>query len=117
MAKTVRKSRVFAIILPLASELGVYVVYKRTEVSEDSGETSFIDVSSHKTKWPLGDRNELIALLKAVGLTVRFFDNEEKQWMDDSLSHGYVRVPGNRDGTWTPPRSVEDFEENYLKAL
>lgn len=63
-----------------------------------------------------GTKGALIELLKKAGLTVRFYDPEEKIWMDQSTQYGLTPAPGNRDGTWGVP-SLEIFEKDYLNAV
>lgn len=116
MSKKVTKSRVFAVVLTFGAELGAYFIHKRVEVEGDETRTG-LEIESHKTKWPATDRDSLIELLVTAGLTVRFFDREEAQWMDRSKAYGYVRAPGTRDGTWGPPTTVEDFEKDYLLTV
>lgn len=105
------KSRTFAVIINVGSSLGFYFLHKETRDGESKLKVKF-KVS------PLDSKNKdaLISLLSDAGLTVRFYDHEEKQWMDMSASVGYVPAPGNRDGTWGKP-SLEEFERDYLKVV
>ena len=60
---------------------------------------------------------EIIDLLVRAGMVVRFYDPEEKVWMDQSKVKGVTRAPGNRDGQWGFPTSLELFEKEYLDTL
>jgi len=60
-------------------------------------------------------QDRVIDLLVAAGLTVRYFDPEEQQWMDTSKERGVYRVAGNRDGTWGRP-DLASFEQDYLSV-
>lgn len=71
---------------------------------------------TQRGKFTGSDRDALIDLLVRAGLTVRFYDPEEKQWMDHSMLYGLVRAPGERDGTWGTP-SLEEFESDYLRTV
>jgi len=64
-------------------------------------------------KWPVEEKNALIELLVDAGLTVRFFQEDEHQWMDNSHQFGYIPAPGNRSGQWAFP-TIEEFERDYL---
>jgi hypothetical protein len=61
-------------------------------------------------RWPV---NELMDLLNVVGVEVRYYDPEEKQWMGYSERYGLTRTPGARDGTWSFP-TLQEFERDYL---
>lgn len=63
-----------------------------------------------------GQKDLLIKLLVKSGLTVRFYDPEEKNWMDISELYGVVRAPGSRDGTWGKP-DLDEFEKDYLPIV
>lgn len=117
MVKRVSKSKTFAVILTPGNALGVYFICKKTE-EEDGASSTFLDIQSLQTHdWTARDRNQVIELLKFAGLTVRYYDAEESQWMDDSRSYGLTRAPGSREGTWGPPTSIEEFQEYYLDSL
>lgn len=115
--KRVAKSRQFAVVLVLGNTMGAYFICRRTEQEDAEEAKTFLDINAYQSPWPPAQKDALIELLVKAGLTVRFYDPEEQQWMDNSLSYGYVRAPGNRDGTWGPPATVEEFEENYLRTL
>lgn len=116
MPKTIQKSRMFAVVLTFGGEVGAYFLHKRTEKDGEQTKT-YLDIQGHKLAFPVNYKDEVIDLLVKAGLTVRFYDQEEKQWMDHSVAYGYVRAPGNRDGTWGVPTTLEDFEENYLRVV
>jgi hypothetical protein len=59
------------------------------------------------------DRDAIIRLLTKAGITVRYYDPEEKKWMDQSESGGLEPAPGDRDGGWVQP-NLESFKEEYL---
>lgn len=118
MAKHVKKSRTFATVLVLGNELGAYFLCQKTETDQETGEqTTFLDIQSHRTNLEPKHKDDLIQMLVKAGLTVRFYDPEEKQWMDLSTSYGLVRAPGARDGTWGPPTTAEEFNEEYLGTV
>lgn len=58
---------------------------------------------------------ELTDLLVKAGLTVRFYDPEEKNWMDQSRAYGVLKAPGSRDGSWGDP-NLEEFDRDYLQS-
>lgn len=112
MATKVSKSRVFAVIVQDGLYQDVNFFWKRTA----DGVSTLEHQREVLQGWGGGNRDQLIALLTKAGLTVRFFDPEEKQWMDNSLVYGLVRAPGSRDGQWGPP-DLEQFEEEYLTTV
>jgi len=69
----------------------------------------------HPTSFGIGGtvRDEIIALLSKAGMIVRYYDPEEKKWLDQSVSEGLVPVPGQRDGGWVQP-DIETFKSEYL---
>jgi len=77
---------------------------------------SYLVMDTITTLWTRETKDQLIELLEAAGLTVRYYDSEEKQWMDKSMMYGLVRAPGDRDGRWgAPTRDV--FERDYLAVV
>lgn len=60
------------------------------------------------------DRTKVMQLLVEAGITVRYFDEGERTWMDWSLSGGVTAAPGNKDGTWHTP-SLDTFKKDYLR--
>lgn len=60
------------------------------------------------------NRDGVVKLLVWLGWNVRFFDEEEKEWVDVSKEEGSVTVKGNRDGSWGRP-TKEEFERDYLQ--
>jgi len=116
MTKQVRKSRVYAVVLTSGNQLGAYFMCRKTEVENGKEGEPFLDIQAHVTPWKVTEKAPLIDLLSKVGLTVRFFDPEESQWMEQSEQSGSVRVQGARDGSWGPPQTVAEFEETYLNA-
>lgn len=124
MMKKVKTSRKFAVLLNAGDVLGVYFVYHREETVEmpygqayaqvDWKTTKSLVVDDQLTNIPVSLKGALTTVLTAAGLTVRFFDDEEKQWMDVSKEQGSVRAPGNRDGSWGPPTNLVDLERDYL---
>jgi len=117
MAKQVQKSRVFAVVLAIGDQLGAYFLCAKTVTDEAGKKERFLDVEAYKSPWRPDHKDAMIQLLKTAGLTVRFYDPEEQRWMDHSAVHGLVGAPGPRDGTWGPPSTLEEFEENYLKTV
>ena len=65
------------------------------------------------TGFGVGERDQIIELLKAAGITVRYYDPEEKKWMDQSISGGLEPAPGQRDGSWVQP-DLPTFKKEYL---
>lgn len=115
--KQVLKSKTYAIVLVNGAQLGVYFLCRKTE-KEGEKSSTFLDLQGYKTpNWGPREKDSVIELLVKAGLTVRFFDPEESQWMDQSISYGLVRAPGTREGVWGPPLTVEDFERDYLATL
>jgi len=54
-----------------------------------------------------------VQLLVRAGCRVRYYDEEGKEWVEESLEDGVRVVSGSRDGTWGVP-SLEQFEKEYL---
>ena len=59
------------------------------------------------------DRDGIINLLYKLGVVIRFYDSEEKQWMEQGPD-GYYVASGNRDGTWQEP-TMDEFIHDYLR--
>jgi len=111
------KSKTFAVLLLEGERLGAYflvrVLHETVELQEGASVmVPYLSIETCETEWGWRDQNNLIKMLVAAGVTVRFFDKEEKQWMQFS-EEGYVQIPGNRDGSWIIPQ-LEDFERDYL---
>ena len=68
-----------------------------------------------RPRFGVGDKDLIIELLAKAGITVRYYDPEEKRWMDQSESGGLEVAPGDRDGGWTQP-NLEIFKREYLQA-
>lgn len=105
------KSRVFAVLIEAGIELHFYVMWRRSLPG-----TNERMLMERFKKFPLertSTKDDLIALLAVGGVTVRYFDRGERQWMDFSEQYGLVRVPGDRDGHWDKP-DLEAFERDYL---
>lgn len=110
----ITKSRTYAVVLTPGNKLGVYFLCTKTESNDRQAGEPYLDVQAHQTTLGAEAKSAIISLLVAAGLTVRFFDPEEQQWMDQSVALGYTRAPGNRDGSWGVPTSVREFQTNYL---
>lgn len=108
MALRVSKSRTFAVVALQGEGLKVISLWRK--VTE--GEPPVLEVQV-TASFPSAQRDLIIKLLVNSGITVRFYDSEEKCWMDQSRVYGVVRAPGSRDGTWGTP-SLEEFEREYL---
>jgi len=67
------------------------------------------------TPFGVNRRDDIIALLSKAGITVRYYDQEEKKWMDQSETDGLVPAPGQRDGSWSQP-SLDEFKLEYMRA-
>lgn len=105
------KSRTFAV---LKQGLGFVDVTFLVRVASTGINTETKKELDHKNKriWSL-NQDVLVDFLVAAGLTVRYYDPEEKQWMDQSFLYGVVVAPGARDGAWGMP-TLEEFETSYL---
>lgn len=106
----VRKSRAFAIVLDQPEYLGFYFLQK-VETEDDLPKLILRD---HYVPSGL-EKDDLIELLKKVGLTVRFYDREEKCWKEVSEDRGVEAVPGPRDGTFGLPQNTQDFDQFFLR--
>lgn len=114
MSESYRKSRTFAVVLTYGETLGVYFLWKQTGTRSAQKSLEF---NTCETPWPVGDKDTLIDLFVKAGLTVRFYDEEEKQWMDHSKIYGLIRAPGSRDGQWGFPTTIEQFEAEFLATV
>jgi hypothetical protein len=114
MATRVSNSRRFAVVMTYGATMGVYFLWKRTEV--ETGTSSLENEAYQFPKEWGPEKDSIIELLKKAGLTVRYFDREEKQWMDQSSQYGLTPAPGRRDGGWDFP-NLETFERDYLNAV
>jgi len=56
---------------------------------------------------------DLTHILKMAGCRVRYYDEEGKEWVEESIQAGAKVVNGDRDGSWNVP-NIEDFEKHYL---
>jgi len=56
---------------------------------------------------------DLVYILRMGGHRVRYYDEEGKEWVEESIQSGTKVVNGDRDGSWNVP-SLEDFEKYYL---
>lgn len=116
MAKKQTKSPTFA-ILPYRQDRhqDVHLYYIVKERRPDGFMGEVLEWKYHQTSFGIGDtvRDQIIALLSKAGVTVRYYDPEEKKWMDQSESNGLVPAPGQRDGGWVQP-NLEEFKRDYL---
>lgn len=112
MTTRIRKSRTFAVVLTPGNTLGAYFLTLKTY--EDDRKD--LDYRAYETKWSASEKDKLIELLVEAGLSVRFHQDDEKQWMDNSLQYGYIPAPGDRTGQWSFP-SIEEFERDYLAIM
>jgi len=118
MGKRVSKSRTFAVLLANGETFGIWFLWREIILDDARVPRSTkLEADSLKTTWSLKERDNVIELLVKTGTTVRYYDPEEKQWMDHSRQYGLVRAPGNRDGSWGIPRTLQMFEEDYLKSM
>lgn len=104
------KSRTFAIVSAVTEDT-IHLTFA-TRLTEGMSKRMEIRRSSFP-KEDLDTVNQIIDLLTQAGLTVRYYSQDEKQWMDNSLAHGLMKAPGQRDGQWTEP-DLEEFEAHYL---
>lgn len=107
-----RKSRTFAVSLP-KFETVTFLWMVEPQNKDKPGSLEWL---THQWNGMEKEEDAVIALLVAAGLTVRFYDPEERQWMDQSRMYGLVRAPGYRDGTWGVP-TLSEFQESYLKVV
>jgi len=63
--------------------------------------------------FPEGSVNHIIKLLVDLDLRVRFYESQEKAWMEQSLERGVETVQGNRDGSWGMP-TLDEYKTMYL---
>lgn len=108
------KTKTFAVVLTPGEQLGVYFLYKK--INLDTTEAT-LEIETVGPVWDAASKDTLIEVLRKAGLVVRFYDPEEKQWMQTSADDGPKKVPGARDGTWGFPLSVEQFWEDYLTTI
>jgi len=69
-----------------------------------------------RPSFPIEIKDDIIELLSKAGLIVRYYDPEEKKWMDKSEAGGLSPAPGNRDGSWAHP-GLEEFKAEYLGVI
>ncbi len=116
MAKKQTKSPTF-VVLPYRQDKHQDVFfYYIVKAKAQNGLTDEVLVETyHPTSFGIGGtvRDQIIALLSKAGIVVRYYDPEEKKWLDQSESEGLVPVPGQRDGGWVQP-SLEEFKKDYL---
>jgi len=110
----VTKSRTFAVILTAGEQLQVHFLCKKIE-KHDAGDNRQLTHTFINLPWPTSDRDKLIEMLTAAGLTTRHYGPGERQWMD-SATWGTVRAPGQRDGQWHQP-DLDTFEREYLAIV
>lgn len=108
-----KKSRTFAVFIPGAQiTQDIRLLWLETK----EGVKTLVLNQAHMAYQGEHSAGEAINLLVRAGITARYYDREEKQWMDYSLAGGLVRAPGSRDGQWAQP-SIEEFEEHYLQTV
>ena len=114
MSVTIRKSRSFAVLLLRGNLIEPHFLWLKSYA--ESGE----ELLHHEWMGLPPDEgwclDTCIELLTMAGLTVRFYDSHERQWMDRSQLYGVVRAPGSRDGTWGLP-DAQEFKDKYLAIL
>jgi len=116
MAKKQTKSPTFA-VLPHrpGRHQDVHFYYKVKEVTSDGTTSEVLVWKYHPALFEIGSTvtDQIIALLSKAGIIVRYYDPEERKWLDQSDSEGLVPVPGQRDGGWNQP-DLEEFKKDYL---
>jgi hypothetical protein len=112
VGKLKSKSKTFAVIMTQGEQLGVKFLWMVKEVDSDA---ATLEENNHLTPWALKDQDSLIELLVKGGMTVRFYDPEEKQWLEHSLLGGYNAAPGSRDGQYSTP-TLDEFKRDYLQT-
>lgn len=112
MGRRLSRSRTFAIVIVQGGVLHVKFLWTVTDVDSDTSELVENNVLTH---WTEADKDKLIEVLVMGGHSVRFYDPEEKQWLEHSLLNGYNAAPGSRDGQYATP-TIEEFKEDYLQV-
>lgn len=110
MSTLTSKSRTFAVVLITGGQIEVHFLWRVKLAIE----TNLVH-NRVLTSWSIADKDTLIYLLVNAGLAVRYFDQEERRWMEASSSEGLVPKEGPRDGQWGPP-DLEQFTTDYLLA-
>lgn len=108
--KRIIKSKMCVVLLEMGGQYGYYLLQRRTE----EGKEPFLYVDSSLLEIASSQRDEVIKLLSKMGSIVRFYDPEEKNWMELREETGPIVVSGNRDGSWHLPETLEEFEQEYL---
>lgn len=111
----ITKSATFAVIPHVQTSLDAVFLWRLSSLSTDGTIERKLEWKYFHTPWPGSDKSSLIDLLTKAGLTVRFYDEEHKQWMEQNGATGSIPCEGNRDGTWTLP-DLPEFETGYLKS-
>jgi len=62
---------------------------------------------------PAGAKDVIIKMLVDLGFRVRFFESQEKAWMEQSEERGVETVQGNRDGSWGLP-TIDEYKSQYI---
>jgi len=122
MATRLQRSKTFAVLTENGGIMDVFYLHRITATSDSRVKAESYEPNKklewkhHRTPWPTSEyRDHLIETLTKAGLTVRYFDHEEKRWMDNSLETGLTPAPGPRDGQWGIP-DLDTFERDYLRA-
>jgi len=110
------KSRSFAVVLVMGPELLMVHSLVRWRRISGGEEVKLLHQSMEFHVGGKRTKDDVIAILKMLGSTVRFYDAFERKWMDDSTQFGLVSVKGSRDGQWGIP-DLDEFEEDYLEAV
>jgi len=73
-----------------------------------------VDRVPHKNhRYAVANPNLVIKILVDAGFRVRFYETDQRHWMEQHPDLGVFSVPGNPDGSWGIPSS-EEYLKNYL---
>lgn len=106
------KSRTFAVMVQKGPGIEINFVYRRVELD---GQKRVVKTTLARLV-DARDREKVSEVLQIAGLTVRGYDEEKKQWFDQSEQFGLEPVVGSENGSWNVP-SVEEFERDYTIHL
>jgi len=107
------RSRTFAVLIENGDHFEIKFYCRVT--NHDMGE-KIMEETPHSLAFQAANRDEIRNLLADGGITVRFYDPGEKNWLDYSLEYGLIGAPGSRDGTFGVP-DLETFEERFLSNI
>jgi hypothetical protein len=104
------KSKTYAVVVEGSTQFSITYICLCVIEGVESLEVNTLTIDENYTT-----KDAIINILIHAGLSVRFFDVEEKMWMVCDTENGPSGVSGNRDGSWGPPNTVEEFKKDFLK--